>query len=132
MLFVTDLFDGTTVTGSTGASFHDRTPGGVSMSLAGLSLGPRTRANHSIGVRNLVAVCHIVNPERMTTFSLATSSFYRVLRVRGSVPKNQELRTITLAPWGRGPLGAERRSRISSGTSKRSLPSKCHHGATGL
>ena len=38
MLFVTHLFDGTTVTGSTGqVAFTTGTPGGVSMSLAGLS-----------------------------------------------------------------------------------------------
>ena len=108
------------MTGSTGPpALTTGTPGGVSISLAGLSPGPHTRANHYIWVRNLVARCHIVNPERRTTFLLATG-VYRVFRVRGSVPKNQELRTITLAPGGLGPLGAGRRSRISNRTSKRS------------
>ena len=106
MLFVTHLFDGTTVTGSTGqVAFTTGTPGGVSMSLAGLSPA-RTAANHSIGVRKPCSSVPYCEPRTYDDVLIGHKFLYCVFRVRGSVPKNQELRTITLAPWGWGSAGS--------------------------
>ena len=88
------------MTGSTGPpALTTGTPGGVSISLAGLSPGQRTRANHYIGVRNLVAPCHIVNPERRTTFLLATGSYIVFSESEAQCPKTRN------CTWGPGSAG---------------------------